>query len=174
MRPQDALELRSDPLHRAARTLVARVGVQADGLRLPELEGVAEHEPLHLGVRRGADRGASEPGGPDLADVGGSNPVPGVALGPRPPHQIPEPGGADDRAVGKPEYREWRGRAGVALGQRSLDVLRGRGFALRHGAQLVEGGVTGGRLGQAGGVPLLQWLEPDVPPVKAGEEGGHR
>ena len=50
----DALELRRQRRHRAARALVARVGLQLDAEAAESLEGVLEHQQLRLDVRAGA------------------------------------------------------------------------------------------------------------------------
>src|SRR6266851_9682814 len=70
--------------------------MQAHRAHLPDLEGVREHEPLHLGVRAGPDRVPAQPGVADLAGVGT---LPGMAVWPRPAAEVEEPGRADHRVV---------------------------------------------------------------------------
>ena len=88
---KDALVARADAAERAPRPLVAGVGVEADALHVPRLEGERQHQPLHLGVRARADRRPGQPGVADLAGVGPSWPCRGWPVRPGPPVQVEQP-----------------------------------------------------------------------------------
>src|SRR5580658_10636571 len=90
MRPQNPFELSADAFDGRARTLVTRVGVEADAEHLPGFEGVRQQEQLALGVGRGPDCRSRQPGIADLAGVGIHAAVPRMALWPCPSFQIKE------------------------------------------------------------------------------------
>ena len=143
----DALERRAHRLHRAARALVARVGLELDTAASPGLEGVAEHQELRLDVDARAPGGRVEPRPADL-----------------------------DRRVLRPQREEPR-RADDPLGadrhERDLGPGRGRpegvldpGVELGSGRRLRDrepppGSRVARRLPEPVGVAPPQRLEPD-------------
>src|SRR5439155_23430009 len=63
---QDSLERAADPQHRVPRALVARVGLELDAPAAPDLEGMAQHQELGLGVDVTALERAPDPRPADL------------------------------------------------------------------------------------------------------------
>src|SRR5262249_13784534 len=145
-----------------ARAFVPLVGVQAYAEYMPLLERICEHEELRLGVRRGADRRAGEPGVTDLTRVG-SGPAAGrVTRRPRPAPEPEKAAGAEHRTRGLADGGERQGGAGVAPGDGLGDVVRDLLGASRHRAPLVEIAL-GCRCGrEAAGVARVEGLETNV------------
>src|SRR5437899_10352715 len=99
MASENSFELSADPFERSARTLVARVRVEAYTQHLPFLECVRQHQKFRFAIGSGANRRAREPGVADLASVRSGAAVPRMSFRPRPPFQIEEPRGAEKCAA---------------------------------------------------------------------------
>src|ERR1700689_4797701 len=129
MGSKNPFELCTDAFDRGARTLVARVRMQANTEHLPGFERGGEHKQLSLGIRPGPDSRAGKPGVADLAGIE-SAAVSRMALRPQPALNIPKPRRPDDGFVLQSDNREWNGAARVAPRYRRSDVRFGGALTL--------------------------------------------
>src|SRR5579883_2240067 len=160
---QHPLERSADALDRSARALVARIGVETDAQHPPRLEGMGKHEELGLGIGGGANRRTGQPGMADLAGIRRRAAVARMLRRPGPALQVPEARRADHGAVGAADRREGKRGAGIAPGERRLDIARNLVLALGDGAPAIEGGIGHRGRDEAVDVAVVEGLEADVP-----------
>src|SRR5207244_12089453 len=114
-------EQRPEPLDGSTGLGVAFVGLERDSIHLPDVEGVGEHEVLHLGVASRALSGGRQPRGADLHRIGAVCPLERGSGGPTPALRIQIARGANESIV--PHDGERHPATLVAISQRPFDVF---------------------------------------------------
>ncbi len=119
---------------------VASVGLERDALRFPDVERVAEHEQLGLGVHRRALCRCRQPGGADLRRA--RDPVGArwwsTDTARLPVVEVEEARAADDRTVAGARGDERQRPSQAFVLEHGLDVGAHARLVLRHGSEAVR------------------------------------
>jgi hypothetical protein len=163
MRTENPFELSADAFDGGARSLVARVRMQADPKHLPTFKSMRQHQQLGLGVSCRPDGRARQPRIADLTSVGGIPPVPRMARRPSPSFHVEKPRRPDDDTVLYPDGSKRHRRAGISPSESGVDVADGFGLVPRNGTPLIKRAIARRSSNQLVNMAVVKRFETNVP-----------